>query len=282
MQETSEKIYEAAKDHLLIAAHRGTAGGNIPCNTIQSYEAALLQGADIMEIDVSVSKDRKLFVFHPGMEPAHLRSSRYIKDMTADEVAQLRFVNQDGTPTECPVSTLDEIFDLFKNRCFINVDKFWTAIPEITDCIRRHGVQDQVIVKTSPKEEWFKQIEDYAPELPYMPIIQSNDKITDMLLTRKLNFIGAEVLFDKDDEETASDEYIEKMHKHGLLLWVNAIIYNYKKQLSAGHSDDVSIIGRMDDGWGWLADKKYDIVQTDWMLPIREYYKGRGMKVKDL
>ena len=220
MQETSEKIYEAAKDHLLIAAHRGTAGGNIPCNTIQSYEAALLQGADIMEIDVSVSKDRKLFVFHPGMEPAHLHSSRYIKDMTADEVAQLRFVNQDGTPTECPVSTLDEIFDLFKNRCFINVDKFWTAIPEITDCIRRHGVQDQVIVKTSPKEEWFKQIEDYAPELPYMPIIQSNDKITDMLLKRKLNFIGAEVLFDKDDEETASDEYIEKMHNHGLLLWV--------------------------------------------------------------
>ena len=73
-----------------------------------------------------------------------------------------------------------------------------------------------------------------------------------------------EVLFDKDDEETASDEYIEKMHKHGLLLWVNAIIYNYKKQLSAGHSDDVSIIGKMDDGWGWLADKKYDIVQTDW------------------
>ncbi len=137
-------------------------------------------------------------------------------------------------------------------------------------------------MKTSPKEEWFKQIEEYAPELPYMPIIQSNDKITDMLLTRKLNFIGAEVLFDKDDEETASDEYIEKMHKHGLLLWVNAIIYNYKKQLSAGHSDDVSIIGKMDDGWGWLADKKYDIVQTDWMLPIREYYKGRGMKVKEL
>ncbi|MBR4417453.1 MAG: glycerophosphodiester phosphodiesterase family protein, partial [Victivallales bacterium] len=164
MQETSKKIFEAAKDHLLIAAHRGTAGGNIPCNTIQSYEAALLQGADIMEIDVSVSKDRKLFVFHPGMEPAHLRSSRYIKDMTADEVAQLRFVNQDGTPTPCPVSTLDEIFDLFKGRCFINVDKFWTAIPEITDCIRRHGMQDQVIVKTSPKEEWFKQIEDYAPE----------------------------------------------------------------------------------------------------------------------
>ena len=36
MQETSKKIFEAAKDHLLIAAHRGTAGGNIPCNTIQS------------------------------------------------------------------------------------------------------------------------------------------------------------------------------------------------------------------------------------------------------
>lgn len=33
---------------VLIAAHRGVYGGNIACNTPESYEAALIQGADII------------------------------------------------------------------------------------------------------------------------------------------------------------------------------------------------------------------------------------------
>ena len=35
-----------------IAAHRGIAGGDIPCNSIAGYEAALLQGADVETIAV--------------------------------------------------------------------------------------------------------------------------------------------------------------------------------------------------------------------------------------
>lgn len=52
----------------LLAAHRGVAGGNIPCNTLVAYEIALRQGADIVELDVARSADGVLFVFHPGME----------------------------------------------------------------------------------------------------------------------------------------------------------------------------------------------------------------------
>ena len=63
---------ESAKDHILVVAHRGVAAGNIPCNTIPAYEAALRQGADMIEIDVDMSKDGKLYIFHPGMERQHL------------------------------------------------------------------------------------------------------------------------------------------------------------------------------------------------------------------
>lgn len=37
---------------VLLAAHRGTCGGNIIQNTIGAYENALLHGADIIEVDV--------------------------------------------------------------------------------------------------------------------------------------------------------------------------------------------------------------------------------------
>lgn len=273
-----ENIHEAAAKHILLAAHRGVSGGNIPCNTLEAYEIALRQGADIVEIDIARSADGALYVFHPGMESAHLRSTKLIRDMTAEEVAALRFVNQDGVPTECRVSTIDEVFELLKGRCIVNIDKFWTAMPEITAAVRRHGMEQEVIVKTSADPKWFDQLEQVAPELPYMPIISQEDVCTEALAGRRINLIGAEVLFKTEDAPVASDAYIADMHRRGLLLWVNAIVYNYKAVLAAGHSDDVSMAQNPDDGWGWLADKKFDIIQTDWTLPAHLYYAERGLR----
>lgn len=65
-------IYDKANENIIVVAHRGVSGGNIPCNTLTSYEIALKQGADMIEVDVSCSKDGQLFVFHPGMECEHL------------------------------------------------------------------------------------------------------------------------------------------------------------------------------------------------------------------
>ena len=43
----------------------GVCGGNIPGNTLEAFEAALAQGAGVIELDVSQSADGELFVFHP-------------------------------------------------------------------------------------------------------------------------------------------------------------------------------------------------------------------------
>lgn len=39
-------------DAVQIAAHRGTAGANIPCNTITAFDIALRGGASILEMDL--------------------------------------------------------------------------------------------------------------------------------------------------------------------------------------------------------------------------------------
>ncbi len=276
----NHSIREAAAERILIAAHRGVSGGNIPCNTLAAYEIALRQGADIVEIDVSVTKDNTLYVFHPGMEPAHLRSAAYLKDLTAAEVDELRFVNQDGVKTTDIISRLDDVLELIKGRTYVNIDKFWTAMPEITDCVRRHGMQNDVIIKTSADPNAFDMVEQIAPELPYMPIISETDTFTEDLLKRNINFIGAEVLFKTEDAQTASPEYIQQMHKKGLLLWANAIVYNYKAVLSAGHSDDASLTGDPYTGWGWLIDRGYDIIQTDWTLPAKLYLNETAKRIR--
>lgn len=70
MKNRFDLIQEKENENILIAAHRGVSGGNIPCNTLAAFDVALRQGADIIECDIAKSTDGKVFVFHPGTEPA--------------------------------------------------------------------------------------------------------------------------------------------------------------------------------------------------------------------
>ena len=254
------------------------AGGNIPCNTITSYETALKQGADMIEIDVTMSADGQLYIFHPGMEKAHLNADCHIEQMNRDQVSQLRFVNQDNTPTQFGLNTLDEVLEQFKGRCYINCDKFWEHPKEITDRIRAHGMMEQILVKTSPKKELFDVIETYAPDVQYMVIVkQDADKVHRELLSRNINYMGQELLFETEDSPLCSPEYLEQLRKDNILSWANAIVYSYKAVLAAGHSDDTALSEDMEKGWGWLARRGFDFIQTDWPLMVKMYLEEQGL-----
>lgn len=271
-------LVKACAGKTMVAAHRGAAGANVPCNTVNSFEAALFHGADMIELDISRSADGTLYVFHPGMEPVFLKSAKYIKEMTSAEVDAMYLMNQDGVPTQYKVSRFDEILERFKGRCYINIDKFWMWPTEIAQKVRDHGMQDQVLIKNSPSEEAFRCVEEVAGDLPYMLIVNERDDYSEMLKRRKMRYVGVEALFASDDAPICSDEYIARMHDMGLLLWSNAIIYNYKAVLAAGHSDDISASGNPDAGWGWLAKKGFDIIQTDWIMPCVKYLESIGRR----
>lgn len=276
MFDFERSLFENAADRVLICAHRGVSGGNIPCNSMAAYKAALLQGADIIELDVTKSADGEYFVFHPGMEPAHLCTRRYLRTRRAFSVEKLRFVNQDDTPTQFGVERLEDVFRFLKGKCYINVDKFWTDIPGITGIIRKTGVEKQVIVKTAIRDKYISQLKQYAPDLMFMPIVRGKDDITDGLAEKGINCVGAEVLFTSMSDEVASPAYIKAMHEKGRLLFVNSIVYNYKEVLSAGHTDDEAVTGNADKAWGELVKMGFDIIQTDWCLYLKNYLASIG------
>ena len=256
----------------LLAAHRGVCGGNIPCNTEKAFRAALSQGADIIELDVAHSLSGTLWVFHPGMEYPHLGIRRPLAALADKTIEGLRFLNADRTRTEDPILTLDDAFELLKGKCLLNIDKFWTHPFEIADCIRRHGLQTQVLTKIPDSRNAADKVAAAAPELPLFAIVRDRDKITPYIRELGINLAGVEVLFDSEDAPIISAASIESYHQQGLALWGNAIVYNYKDVLSAGHTDDKAVCGDPDKGWGWFRDKGFDIVQTDFLLAAKQYY----------
>lgn len=260
---------------VLIAAHRGMAAGNIPCNTIAAFEAALRQGADILETDITVSGDGRLLIFHPRQEKNHLNRDIHLERMTMEQIRQLRYVNIDNEETLCGIETLDAFLETFKNRCLINLDHAWDCLGKTIEAIRCHAMEEQVLLKTPANVKFARQMETLAPDIMFMPIYKETDTLTDVLEGMNLNFAGVELVFAKEDSVLCSDGYMAAHHAKGRMLWSNAILYSYKAPLSGGHSDDAAVTGDPDNGWGWLMDKGFDIIQTDWVLPLHHYINNR-------
>ena len=266
---------ERQKKRVLIAAHRGVSAGNIPFNTMKAFDAALYQGADILETDITVSSDGELFIFHPKQEINHLNLDVHIEHMTADEVHQLRYVNFDNEITEYEIPTLDDFLEKYKKRCLINLDHAWEDLPKVIEKVRRHGMEEQILMKAPAKLKFAQIMEELAPKMMFMPILKEKDEFTEQLEKMNVNFVGSELVFTNESSPLIQDEYLKLQHKKGRLLWANAILYSYKAQLSAGHTDDIAVAGDPDLGWGWLIDKGFDIIQTDWVMPLHSYISNK-------
>lgn len=272
-------IRETASERVILCAHRGLWGGNIPCNNIIAYEFALTEGADMIEIDVTKSADDELFIFHPGMEKRQFNKDINIRHMNAAEIRELRLCNFDGDATQIGLNTLDEVLEHFKGRCYINIDKFGDNPAKIIEVVKRHDMKDQIILKCSPKKEQLDIVEAYAPDIQFLPIISADNGCHEMLKARNINYIGTELLFKTEEDETASEAYRDLLRKDGKLCWVNSIVYNYKAVLAAGHSDDAAVGGDPEFGWGWNADR-FDIIQTDWVGQCSRYLEKTGRRFK--
>jgi glycerophosphoryl diester phosphodiesterase len=266
--------HQLKQKKILLVAHRGTAGGNIIQNTIGAYENALLHQADIIEVDITRSVDGEFFAFHIGQEKGLFGQDIDITTFTASQVRKLRFLNGIQERVTEGVNSLDDVLEHFRGRCFINIDSCWLYWNEIITYLKKHCMDNQIILKSQPREEELHLLEELAPQMMYIPVVSKPEQL-ELVDSYHLNIVGAELIFETDEHIFASEKFIEIMHKSGKLLWVNALTLNDTIILSGGHDDDTAIRSSMEYGWGWLLDKKYDIIQTDWPLLLRTYIDER-------
>lgn len=274
-------LIELAKKQIIICAHRGVWGGNIPCNTIPAYDIAIRHGADMIELDVTASADDELFVFHPGMEERQLNLRDVdIRKLPASEIKKLRYTNYDGNVTEEPIYLFDDVLEHLKGKCFINVDKFGDNPARIIEKIKRHDMAEQIVLKSNAKKEVLDMIEAYAPDLQYLAIVSGKPEVHEMLMQRRLNYVGLEVVFAEDSSPLVSEEFRNRLHADGKLLWGNGILFHYQRKLAAQHSDDTALKGDPALGWGYFAKHGFDIIQTDWPLALSLYLEQSGQRYR--
>lgn len=261
---------------VLIAGHRGNWGGNIPPNTIASYKAALMLGVDMIETDIQSSADGVFYAYHTGEEQGCFGIGRRLGEMSAAEIDGLEFRNTMFNLSGIGVDRMDDVLSFLKGRCFINVDRGWLGSWRDTiRYLRKFGMEDQIILKSPPERELLSELEEEGPELMYMAIIKDAEQYP-VVKEYKVRAVAVETNYQDMDNEISSDAFIRKLHDDGLMVWANALTLDGKKHLAAGHDDNASIIDGPDKGWGYLLDKGYDIIQTDWPSLLIDYIRTRS------
>ena len=259
----------------LIAAHRGSWGGNITQNTVGAYKAALQMGADIVETDVNATTDGVLYSFHDGNEQRVFGVEKSIRQMDSKEVESYHPINTCNELTAARINRLTEVLDFLSHGELLNIDRAWNIIPQLLEVLDRYpNAKYQVVIKAPLKAKAaYEYLNAHPVKYMFMPICYSFEDVEAALSYPDLNVVGCEIVAFDEQMELFSDESIQRIHDRNLFVWVNAVTLGDVgvRPLYAKLDDDVSVLEDPSLGWGKLFEKKIDVMQTDWPALLYQY-----------
>jgi glycerophosphoryl diester phosphodiesterase len=138
----------------LVFGHRG-AKAYAPMNTLPSFELALEQVADGIELDVRLTRDGAMVIMHDDQVDATTDGEGHVRDLTLAEIQALdagAWFDEKFRGTRVP--TLDEVFETVGKRTRINVEIKAEAIrvegieTQVADAIQRHNLARSVIISS--------------------------------------------------------------------------------------------------------------------------------------
>lgn len=154
-------------------AHRG-ASDDAPENTLRAFGLALEQGADGLELDVTLSADGEPVVIHDdtldrttnGHGPVGRHTLAQLKALDAGYPAQFgaQYAGE-------RLPTLDEVFTAYGQQTFINVELKQDRAPgrplapRVIALIHQHGLAQRVIVSSFQFSN-LRQVRALDPALP--------------------------------------------------------------------------------------------------------------------
>jgi glycerophosphoryl diester phosphodiesterase len=141
-------------DSLTIIAHRG-ASAYYPENTIPSFQGAIAMGADMVELDVQLTLDGEVVVFHDEEINRCTNGRGKIADLTLARLKKLdagSWFDHKFKGAEVPLLT--EVLSHCKNRIAVNIEIKTEAVKEAIQggieekclqIVHQIGLQDHVV-----------------------------------------------------------------------------------------------------------------------------------------
>jgi glycerophosphoryl diester phosphodiesterase len=259
---------------ILVAAHRGV-WNDAPENSIAALNAAIEQGADIVELDVRATRDGALVLLHDATLERTSSVHGAVAGLNFNEVRGANLRPRDGgthTPVNESLPTLTRALEVARDRVIVNIDVKDTALADrVAQTVIAAGMADQVFVKADITEQRHVDEVRASPffgRIAFVPIMQARPGcfVQDLRWLEVLGCPMYEVAFTNvDDLETGRDE----LRRQGARLWVNTIDCSH----SLDFNDSRAQIDP-DAVWGRLLDLGVGAIQTDIVSNLTHYIRS--------
>lgn len=130
-----------------IYAHRG-ASGDAPENTIAAFQLALEQGADGIELDVTLTKDGQIVVIHDDTIDRTTTGEGNVRNLTLTQLQSFDAGQGERIPT------LEEVFDRFGRKFLINIElksvlNIFNALPiKVAQLVDAYHLSEYVLISS--------------------------------------------------------------------------------------------------------------------------------------
>lgn len=163
-----------------IIAHRGFSG-EYEENTLPAFKAAIDANADMIELDVHMTKDGQLVVIHDESVVRTTNGNGKVKDMTLEELQRLRIKNNLGRTIngkvppvlEEEVPTLETVLALVKSSNIkLNIELKTDVYPydgieaKLIELVERYQIADRVLVSSFNHDSLKRLKQECSNSLP--------------------------------------------------------------------------------------------------------------------
>ena len=222
-------------NHVQRVAHRG--GSQLaPENTLAAFRNALSFPIDAIELDVQMSRDGHLVVFHDYTVEKRTNGTGNLLDL---DFAYLRSLNAaahfpGGWPTSQQIPTLREVLDLAKGHVQVYIEikqskrdgvygRYPNIIEAVVDAVRTANMLDQVLIMSF---DWLvlPQVKSLAPGIQTSALVSDDvwdaqaehalEVLTEQIAALECNWIGM-------DRDLFTNDMPAILHQQGykLGLW---------------------------------------------------------------
>lgn len=276
------ELHNPHSDYVIVACHRGD-WRNFPENSLPAIESVIRMGADIVEIDVKMTRDSVLVLSHDRTINRCTSGKGNVSDFSYGELMQFTLKRGHGIATDTlHMPTLKQALALCKDRICVNIDQGYEFYDEILRITEELGVTGQILIKgNKPIEIVAANEASHANNMIYMPIVDINGTKGRALLESYLGSDTVPVAFEvcwRDDGsfQSASDA----IRAFGSRVWVNTIWASLCGGL--GNDDDAAFAnGDCEGVYGKHLARGASIFQTDRPSLLIGYLEGKGRHTLD-
>ncbi len=146
--------YKIHNKNISVAGHRGDVLA-YPENTIPSIMSAVEKGVDYVEVDLQLTKDGKVVVFHDKNLLRLTGVRGEIKNFNYEDLKNINIKSKEFKKNkEYKIPTLDEVINITKGKVNLLLelkpyDNFNMLSSEVVNIINKHNIKDDVLVQSS-------------------------------------------------------------------------------------------------------------------------------------